>query len=61
MSCQGANEQLQEKKFIVPNSASLPPGYLLSCMANSVNMALTLLAPMTIPMMLFGGFFLNEK
>ncbi|ROT66058.1 putative protein white [Penaeus vannamei] len=36
-------------------------GYLLSCMASSVNMALTLLAPMTIPMMLFGGFFLNEK
>ncbi|XP_042868328.1 protein white-like isoform X2 [Penaeus japonicus] len=41
--------------------AAVSFGYLLSCMANSVNMALTLLAPMTIPMMLFGGFFLNEK
>ncbi|XP_064110932.1 protein white-like [Macrobrachium nipponense] len=36
-------------------------GHLLSCLSSSVDMALTLMAPLLMPLMLFGGFFLNTR
>lgn len=35
-------------------------GYLISCISNSVSMALSIGPPVVIPFMLFGGFFLNN-
>jgi len=35
-------------------------GYLISCLANSIDMALGLGPPFLIPLMLFGGLFLNN-
>ena len=35
-------------------------GYLISCIAKDINMALAIAPTMIIPMMLFGGFFLNS-
>ena len=35
-------------------------GYLISCIANSIDMALGLGPPFLIPLMLFGGLFLNN-
>lgn len=34
-------------------------GYLISCISNSVSMALSVGPPVIIPFLLFGGFFLN--
>ncbi|KAF2898581.1 hypothetical protein ILUMI_07595 [Ignelater luminosus] len=36
-------------------------GYFVSCMSSSVSMALSLAPPLTIPFLLFGGFFLNVR
>ncbi|CAL4117650.1 unnamed protein product [Meganyctiphanes norvegica] len=36
-------------------------GYMVSCMSSSVEMALAIAAPLIIPFMLFGGFFLNSE
>ncbi|XP_068244972.1 protein white-like isoform X2 [Palaemon carinicauda] len=36
-------------------------GHFVSCISNSVNMALTLMGPLLMPLMLFGGFFLNTR
>ena len=36
-------------------------GYLISCVANSVNMALAIGPTLLIPLMLFGGLFLNNS
>lgn len=36
-------------------------GYLISCISNSVSMALSIGPPVVIPFMLFGGFFLNNE
>uniref|UniRef100_A0A1A9V0K8 Protein white n=2 Tax=Glossina austeni TaxID=7395 RepID=A0A1A9V0K8_GLOAU len=35
-------------------------GYLISCASNSTSMALSVGPPVTIPFLLFGGFFLNS-
>uniref|UniRef100_A0A6A7G0X1 Protein white n=1 Tax=Hirondellea gigas TaxID=1518452 RepID=A0A6A7G0X1_9CRUS len=35
-------------------------GYFISCMSKNVEMALAISAPLIIPFMLFGGFFLNS-
>lgn len=35
-------------------------GYMVSCLASSPTMALSLAPPFIIPFMLFGGFFLNK-
>ncbi|KAL7640654.1 UNVERIFIED_CONTAM: hypothetical protein RMT77_008929 [Armadillidium vulgare] len=35
-------------------------GYFISCSSKNLNMALTIASPFVIPMMLFGGFFLNK-
>ncbi|KAF2358413.1 ABC-2 type transporter [Trinorchestia longiramus] len=35
-------------------------GYMVSCVANNLNMALAMAVPLVIPLMLFGGFFLNN-
>ncbi|KAA0198904.1 hypothetical protein HAZT_HAZT004839 [Hyalella azteca] len=35
-------------------------GYLISCLARNLEMALAIAAPLIIPFMLFGGFFLNS-
>ncbi|KAF2346868.1 ABC transporter-like, partial [Trinorchestia longiramus] len=35
-------------------------GYMISCMARNLEMALAIAAPLIIPFMLFGGFFLNS-
>ncbi|KAK4306530.1 hypothetical protein Pmani_021647 [Petrolisthes manimaculis] len=45
--------------ILVANTA-VSYGYLLSCLAKDINMALALAAPLLIPLMLFGGFFLNS-
>ena len=34
-------------------------GYLVSCLSSTVDMALSLAAPLLIPFFLFGGFFMN--
>jgi len=34
-------------------------GYMISCMSNSITMALSLGPPLLTPLLLFGGFFLN--
>ncbi|KAB0792488.1 hypothetical protein PPYR_04282 [Photinus pyralis] len=34
-------------------------GYLVSCLSSSIAMALSLAGPLMIPIMLFGGFFMN--
>ena len=33
--------------------------YMISCFSNSINFALAIGPPLIVPMMLFGGFFLN--
>ncbi|CAG9864008.1 unnamed protein product [Phyllotreta striolata] len=40
-------------------NASLSYGYLVSCVSSSTSMALAIGAPMIIPFLLFGGFFMN--
>ncbi|KAK8720985.1 hypothetical protein OTU49_012992, partial [Cherax quadricarinatus] len=35
-------------------------GYMISCMAKNLSVALAISAPFIIPLMLFGGFFLNS-
>ncbi|KAK7076882.1 ABC-2 type transporter, partial [Halocaridina rubra] len=35
-------------------------GYMISCMARNLSVALAIAAPFIIPLMLFGGFFLNS-
>ncbi|XP_018021065.1 protein white [Hyalella azteca] len=35
-------------------------GYMISCVSRNLNMALALAVPLVIPLMLFGGFFLNN-
>jgi ABC-type multidrug transport system permease subunit len=44
---------------LVANCAS-SFGYLMSCVSSSVTMALSLGPPIMIPLLLFGGFFLNN-
>ena len=36
-------------------------GYAVSCIANSLQMALGIAPPLMIPMFIFGGFFLNSE
>ena len=36
------------------------PGYFVSCLASSPKISSALSAPLIIPLMLFGGFFLNN-
>ncbi len=36
-------------------------GYALSCISADVNVALTLTPVVVIPLMLFGGFYINQK
>ena len=35
-------------------------GFMISCLANSTQIAMALAAPLIIPVMLFGGFFLQN-
>ena len=35
-------------------------GYMISCISKDVSMAMALGPPLIVPMMLFGGFFLNS-
>merc|ERR1712071_549533 len=44
---------------LVANSA-VSFGYLVSCLASSTQVALAIAAPMSIPLLLFGGFFLKN-
>ena len=37
------------------------PGYFVSCISPNLQVALALAPPLIIPIMLFGGFFLNTK
>lgn len=41
-------------------NAAVSFGYLISCAAGSENMALALAPTLIVPLMLFGGFFLNS-
>ena len=36
-------------------------GYFISCVAANVQMALALAPPFMIPILLFGGYFLNSE
>jgi hypothetical protein len=36
-------------------------GYFVSCAAGSLNIALEIMAPIIIPIMLFGGLFINLR
>ncbi|CAH1101630.1 unnamed protein product [Psylliodes chrysocephalus] len=40
-------------------NASLSYGYLVSCVSSNTSVALTIGAPMIIPFLLFGGYFMN--
>nr|XP_053629074.1 protein white-like [Cherax quadricarinatus] len=40
-------------------NAAISFGYLVSCLARTVPMAMVIAAPLLIPLMLFGGFFLS--
>ncbi|KAG0728548.1 Protein white [Chionoecetes opilio] len=40
-------------------NAAVSFGYMISCLAKNLNMALAIAAPMLIPLMLFGGLFLS--
>lgn len=42
-------------------NSKLRLGYLLSCLSGNINVALSIVPPLIIPFMLFGGFFLNVK
>ncbi|XP_076032219.1 eye pigment precursor family transporter white [Oratosquilla oratoria] len=44
---------------LVANTA-ISFGYMISCVARNLNVALAISAPFIIPLMLFGGFFLNN-
>ncbi|XP_076031854.1 protein white-like [Oratosquilla oratoria] len=46
---------------ILVTMCSVSFGYLISCLANDVNLALTLYGPLVLPLMIFGGFFMNNK
>lgn len=38
----------------------MSPGYMISCLAGSTQVALAMAAPLIIPLLLFGGFFLQN-
>lgn len=40
-------------------NAAVSFGYMISCLARNLNMALAIAAPLLIPLMLFGGLFIN--
>lgn len=42
------------------NCLEFPPGYLISCLAKSTQMALALGPMIMVPLFLFGGFFLRN-
>ncbi|XP_050505521.1 protein white isoform X3 [Diabrotica virgifera virgifera] len=44
---------------ILVANAALSYGYLVSCISRNTSMALTLGAPLVIPFLLFGGYFMN--
>ncbi|CAG0902373.1 unnamed protein product [Darwinula stevensoni] len=46
--------------IIIVSNVSCSFGYMISCIANSVTMALSLAPPFIVPIMMFGGFFLNN-
>ncbi|XP_042213035.1 protein white-like [Homarus americanus] len=46
--------------LILTANAAMSFGYMISCLAPNVHLALALSAPLIIPLMLFGGFFLNS-
>jgi len=39
---------------------AIQSGFMISCLANSTQIAMALAAPLIIPVMLFGGFFLQN-
>ncbi|XP_031332545.1 protein white-like isoform X2 [Photinus pyralis] len=45
--------------LVLVANAAVSFGYFVSCLSSSVDMAMSLAAPMMIPVMLFGGFFIN--
>lgn len=45
--------------LILVANAAVSFGYMISCMARNLNIALAIAAPLLIPLMLFGGLFLN--
>ncbi|CAG0889837.1 unnamed protein product [Darwinula stevensoni] len=61
----GLNESFE--RFLVCNvimvivaNVSCSFGYMISCMASTIAMALAIGPPFVIPVMMFGGFFLNN-
>jgi len=48
------------KSSLAYNSAFKKTGYMVSCLASSNQMAQAISAPLIIPFMLFGGFFLSN-
>jgi len=47
----------KNKLFLITNFIA---GYMVSCLSNSTEMAQVISAPLIIPFMLFGGFFLQN-
>ena len=45
--------------YTLPRSLSLIPGYMISCMAKNYQTALVLSTPLTFPLLLFGGFYMQ--
>lgn len=39
----------------------VPTGYMISCLAKNYQTALVLSTPLTLPIMLFGGFFVQAE
>ncbi|GBN11648.1 hypothetical protein AVEN_232924-1, partial [Araneus ventricosus] len=36
-------------------------GYMISCLSSNLNVALSLSTPLIMPLVLFGGFYLNSE
>lgn len=45
--------------LVLVSNAATSFGFMISCLAKDLNMALAIAAPMLIPLMLFGGLFIN--
>ncbi|XP_054719148.1 protein white-like [Uloborus diversus] len=46
--------------FILIANTAASFGYMISCLANTLNIALSISTPLLMPLLLFGGFYLNN-
>ena len=56
----GTSQSIQSTGNVSTNTVNTDTGYMISCMASSTEVALALAAPLISPLLLFGGFFLQN-